>query len=115
MPTIYCNPQTEMRLRIWHALKVSPELLDDIEKWAEGSFQVSDIRGTCKDDSVRHFATFEELHAYKNDPDGELCTLSFSLNDSKGSLVSATISNASSFFIRSDSAYFDIAGDNDIW
>ena len=108
------KPETEMRIRVGHALVVRPEMLKDIEGWAGSSFQVSDIRAICKDDAVRNFGNFEALAAYKNDPDGELCALEFSMQDSHENRISAKISNESNFFIRSESASFSIVGDNGI-
>ncbi len=80
-------------------------------KWAGGSFQVSDIHGICKDDAVRNFETFEALANYRNDLDGELCALDFSLKDSRGNRVSAEIKNDSHFHERYGSAYFYVVGD----
>ena len=106
--------ETEMRIRIVHALNVRRGMLEDIEKWGGDSFQISDIRGTCKDDSIRNFSTFGELADYKNDPDGELCALEFSMKDIQGNRVYSEIGNETNFFIRSKSAYFRVVGTDDI-
>ena len=103
-----------MRIRIVHALDVRREMLEDIEKWGGGSFQMSDIRGTCKDDSIRNFSTFGELADYKNNPDGELCALEFSMEDPQGNRVYSKIGNETNLFRRSESAYFRVEGTDDI-
>lgn len=108
------KPETEMKIRIGHALNVRPEMLEDIGKWADGSFQVSDIRGICKDDAIRNFATLDALCGYNNDPDGELFALEFSMKDSQENRVFARIGGESNFVFRSENAYFSIEGENGI-
>lgn len=106
--------KSEMTIRVRHAINIQKEIFDDIKMWAGGSFKVIEISALCKDDIVRKFEDFDELAEYKNDPEGELCSLKFTMKDSNENRISAKITNEPNILDRSETAYYSVEGADDI-
>ena len=103
--------QTEMRIRIDYALRISDEMFKQCETWAGGMLRASNIKCECKDDAIRYFKNFCDLINYKNAPDSRLDVVHFYMEDEfRKNRVIAQFSGDNSIAFKSK-ASFHITGD----
>ncbi|MYC48677.1 MAG: hypothetical protein F4X45_10220 [Chloroflexi bacterium] len=101
--------ETTMQIRFTHALRITPDVLYDVSKWAESSLEVSSIEGQCKDDATRTFESIDQLVQYKNDSDREIQSIEIIMRGPEGTKVFAEIGRR---HFSEVSAEFRVAGND---